>query len=192
MKLTRSFRNSARFSLFYLSLVGGGLARATLTRDTEADISGTQDGSGTLSGAAMIGNGGALAPGAVGKENFGSTLAFSSGSIFEWNLGTEATSGRGTNHDAADVTGALTGGGAIFNIVLGGGLAFSDTFWAVHRTWTDIFTHGGSSTLLRSVFAPLSGDSLEWRAVPEWSNALAGCLLGAGLLRRRRSLAVCG
>ena len=186
----------------------------TLSATDAVSVSGKLSGGGTVGGATTINGSGTLAPGAVGavgKETFSSTLAFSSGSIFEWNLGSYATTGRGTNYDAVDVTGARTGAGAVFKVVLGG-LSFSNSFWDINRQWTNIFNTGASgSNLLSAIFSggfsgsgvgidgvvagegtfSFSGDSLEWRAVPEWSNALAGCLLGAGLLRRRRSPAVC-
>jgi len=89
---------------------------------------------------------------------------------------------------------------------------FSETFWDADRTWSDIFKTGdaGGNLNFASVFsAPvqyynsagilstptaqgyftISGSTLNWTAVPEPTSALAGILLGAGLLRRRRQSA---
>jgi hypothetical protein len=101
--------------------------------------------------------------------------------------------------------------GAIFKVVLGE--AFGSAFWAdpAQKTW-NVFAATNSATLGSSVFSrfqlfdtssttiPLdytsygsfgftnngSTASLTWTAVPEPTSALAGLLLTAGLLRRRR------
>jgi hypothetical protein len=80
-----------------------------------------------------------------------------------------------------------------------------DAFWETQKTWSTIFnsfgtTTGWSSLTAASVYSTsgtlrdvstqgsftITGSSLTWSAVPEPSSALAGLLLGAGLLRRRR------
>ncbi|MGB6221678.1 hypothetical protein [Haloferula sp.] len=83
------------------------------------------------------------------------------------------------------------------------------TFWEQTQEWTDIF--GGGFTLSGTGFNnsllqvvdtagaaynqsslnpgygfSISGTTLTWSAVPEPTTALAGLLIGAGLLRRRR------
>ncbi len=96
----------------------------------------------------------------------------------------------------------------VFKIVLGSGKTFGDAFWDTNKTWTDVFTGSGATTSLASIFSTfnangsnlidgfvagegtftLNGSStLNWTAVPEPSTALAGLLLGAGLIRRRRA-----
>jgi autotransporter-associated beta strand protein len=171
-------------------------------------------GSGTVGGNTTINPGAILAPGSgVGKESFSNnlTLGAASGSIFEWDLAsTPAATGRGTSYDAVNVAGTLAGSDAIFRVLLNGGQDFSETFWDTARTWTDIFksADGGSNLSIAAIFSGVeyynsangaltgipttqgyfsfSGTSMNWTAVPEPSTALAGLLLGAGLLRRRR------
>lgn len=133
------------------------------------------------------------------------------GSIFSWELATipaDTSSGiRGDNYGAVDVIGgSLTGSDAAFNILLDGSQTFADPFWEVAHSWTDIFTDGASASLdFESIFSSfsyantqgsldpsnygsfsISGSTLSWAVVPEPTTALAGLLLGAGMLRRRR------
>jgi hypothetical protein len=58
--------------------------------------------------------------------------------------------------------------------------------------WTNIFTVSVVNSSLDTITPvggsfSLSGTTLTWSAVPEPTSALAGLLLGAGLLRRRRA-----
>ena len=101
---------------------------------------------------------------------------------------------------------------AIFRIVIGDS-DFSDVFWNATRTWGDIFT-GADGTTDKTDWASIfgggfqyyktdgtvlgvptvegsfsfvdAGTGLRWTAVPEPTSAVAGLLLGAGMLRRRR------
>jgi hypothetical protein len=167
---------------------------------------GTLSGTGTVAGNATIG--GTHAPGgSIGKQVFTHNLGYSSGSVFEWELGTSGTT-RGTDYDAVNVSGVLDGGGAVFKVVLETG-GFADAFWQSDREWTDIFMNGSETTALdyASIFSSfqyweagndvansignfgsftIEGSVLRWQAIPEPSSALAGILLGLGLLRRRR------
>ena len=121
-------------------------------------------------------------------------------------------SNRGTDYDAVNVAGTLGGSGAVLRVVLNGGQDFSETFWNSDRTWSDIFRDGDGTGTGNVSFAAyfssveyynstngnlgvptsqgyfgMSGNTLSWySAVPEPTSALAGLLLGAGLLRRRR------
>ncbi len=100
---------------------------------------------------------------------------------------------------------------AVFRVVIGDA-NFANAFWADAHTWADIFTTNGSTvipdwtsifgggiktytgagveitdTATYGSFSFTPGtNSLSWSAVPEPTSALAGLLLGAGLLRRRR------
>jgi autotransporter-associated beta strand protein len=123
---------------------------------------------------------------------------------------------RGTDWDAVNVSGTLgtTGSGAIFRVVLDGTTTFADGFWAQDRQWLDIFktSDAGSEVNFQSIFTSfqhynysgaggsladlgspgtygsfsIDGSTLKWTAVPEPTSALAGLLITAGLLRRRR------
>lgn len=100
---------------------------------------------------------------------------------------------------------------AVFRIVLDGTQTFADSFWNQDRVWNDIFmtSSGGTPIDFSSIFGggfefynssgnigntnstgrgfTISGSSLSWSAVPEPSSAMAGLLIAAGLLRRRRA-----
>lgn len=152
--------------------------------------------------------------GTIGKETFSTGITYNQGSIFEWNLtgNTDSSIGtRGSNYDAVNTASlATTGTKAIFRVVLNAGQDFSESFWNSDRTWSDIFTNvaGNTNLNIASIFSSavqyynasgvltnpaatqgsfsFSGTDLNWTAVPEPSSALAGLLLAAGLLRRRR------
>lgn len=168
----------------------------------------TLGGSGTVGGATTFSGASIHAPGSAtataGTQSFSSTVTYGTGTIFEWDLNTLA----GT-YDQVTATGAITGGSAIFKVVLAGGTSFTDVFWDTDKSWTNIFTGGsGSATNLASLFSGFnasggvgatgtvtgrgqftfngSSTTLNWTAVPEPTSALAGLLLTAGLLRRRR------
>lgn len=138
----------------------------------------------------------------------GTTL--NTGSIFSWDLNTDATQTAGTGYDNI-VSSSLSGSDAIFKVVLSGAQTFSDAFWTTAHTWDNLFsTDGtaGNALEIASVFTggftyanssgtlatptavgsfSITGSALSWSAVPEPTSALAGLLLGAGLLRRRRT-----
>jgi hypothetical protein len=141
----------------------------------------------------------------------GSSLTFESGSIFEWDLNANKdgdgagidTGTVGTDFDNVSVTGAINvDSGAIFKVVFGTGVSMADPFWStpnITQTW-DIATIFGkgltgafSTTVATSTDVSsygsftITGTSLTWTAVPEPTSALAGLLIAAGLLRRRRA-----
>jgi autotransporter-associated beta strand protein len=145
------------------------------------------------------------------------TTTFGTGSIFEWNMSaTDPATDPGVVADSGSYgqltgTGIVSGTGAVFNILLGSGNDFTDAFWNTDKSWTNVFTQNNVTTnTLASIFTGgfggagvdsaglVSGrgqftfngattSTLTWTAVPEPTSALAGLLLGAGLLRRRRS-----
>ena len=125
-----------------------------------------------------------------------------------------APAGGGINagtYDKVGLSGAansLTGSGAVFKVILGSGKNFADAFWDTNKTWNNIFTGNGVATNLAAIFNTINANglnlsgglvagegtftlngtsTLNWTAVPEPSSALAGLLLAAGLLRRRRA-----
>jgi autotransporter-associated beta strand protein len=155
---------------------------------------------------------GTHAPGnSAGIQSITGNLSYATNSIFEWDLASGTLGTRGTDYDGVNVTGDLAGAGAVFKVVLGTG-SFTDPFWNTTREWSGIFTasntidmasifsniqwwEGASEATVDNMTAPghfsftNSGTTLTWTAVPEPTSALAGILLGAGLLRRRRSAA---
>ena len=184
---------------------GGTIGGATSIAEAGGGVSGTH-----APGVAGVNNG-------VGVQTFSSTLDYGSGSIFEWSLQASSTADPGSVADAATGTydkvvangaaGSVTGNGAVFKIVLGGN-AFTDAFWNSDKAWTNIFSGTGASANLASIFTTFGGanvntdgtvtgssgrftfngsSTLTWSAVPEPANALAGMLVIAGLLRRRRA-----
>ncbi len=143
--------------------------------------------------------------GAIGTQTFSSSLTYGSGSIFEWDI--NVTGGTQT-HDRI-VANSLLGSGAAFKIVDTGD-GYAAAFWNSTRNWTatDLFGASNATVNLATIFttttsfnpSSLEGsfsftstgggtsNQLTWTAVPEPTSALAGILLGAGLLRRKRTL----
>jgi hypothetical protein len=168
----------------------------------------TLAGTGSVGGPALIS--GTLAPGnSLGTLAFGNNLTFNTASIFSWEL-TASETGRGTNYDAVNIAGTLGGSGGIFRAVLTSG-TFGDEFWTTTRTWSDVFADasGNNPVAFASIFSniqywqndtnitasisqyggfSISGSTLTWTAIPEPATSLAGLLLAAGLLRRRRAI----
>lgn len=174
---------------------------------------GTVGGNVTIAAESSSGfkNGGVLAPTAAAS---GTALkvtgitGFGTGSVFEWNLNA-STSDTGLtnqgNYGQLVGTGAISGSNAVFSIVLGSN-SFSDAFWNTDKTWNNVFTGAGATSTLASIFSSFAGadisptglvsgrgqfsfsstSTLSWTAIPEPTSALAGLLLGAGLLRRKR------
>lgn len=136
------------------------------------------------------------------------TGAYAVPALFEWQLASSVAGSRGAQYDAFDVNSGNITGIAVFRVVLNSG-AFNDPFWNTNQTWSDIFLKKAndpiafasnfssvqwyegnndmtSSTAGRGAFT-ISGNTLTWTAVPEPSGILAGVLMGALLLRRKRS-----
>jgi autotransporter-associated beta strand protein len=158
-------------------------------------------------------DGGKLAPGnSPGVLTASGTTTVNTGSIFAWTIDTDTGSpGRGTEYAGLNTT-SVSGSGAVFQIVTGDSEGFADAFWTSSHNWDNIFKNaGGSANLVNdwsTVFSSFaysdganpitnvgtygsfswtsSGSTLTWTAVPEPTSALAGLLLAAGLLRRRR------
>ena len=166
----------------------------------------TLNGLGTVAGAATIG--GLHSVGSdttVGTQAFSSSLTYDSSSTFTWNLASETTTGAGTNFDSVTIGGGLDVDGGVFKIVVTG-LDLDSSFWATNKTWDIFESSEGTGTF--SSYELYDGNNvaqtygsygsfsfnagsgqLSWSAVPEPTNALAGLLIGAGLLRRRRGAA---
>ena len=190
----------------------------------------TLAGSGTINGATVIaaaGGGvvGHYSPGGrstdgatsvVGVQTFGNasqttgnktTLAFQAGSIFEWQLTSNTTSGRETNFDGININAGCVTISSTAQIKLAfTGTDFTDhTFWDQTHSWKVFTSFDGTTSIatsgsfivdatavpyttdypLGNFYYNSSNGTVNW-TVPEPSNALAGLLLAAGLLRRRR------
>lgn len=162
----------------------------------------TLAGTGTVGGTTTIsGTHSAGTVGTVGTQTFSGGVTYGSGSIFSWDLNANAHGTKGTDYDGVSGT-ATAATGSIFKVVLGNSVDLNNTFWSSTQTWamTDIFTSfsGNFNTIVTSSANPLTqgaftitgdGSTLTWSAVPEPTSALAGLLLAAGLLRRRRRFA---
>lgn len=133
---------------------------------------------------------------------------------------TVGTGVRGTDFDAVDLTGSgstTIQSGAIFKIVLGEAFdRIGSAFWDTRQVW-EVFNTPGTQTGVFDTFQiwdtsgqitaasvkpgyfsfawgtdSLGAESgnLIWTPIPEPGNALVGLILGAGLLKRRRKLAM--
>ena len=169
-------------------------------------VSGTLAGTGTLGGATTINSGGTHAPGevgTVGTQNFSGDLTYADGSIFEWDLNENSTSNMGYDMVGAAGKISVDTSNTTFRIVFGDSVDMNDEFWstphvtrqwAMHSIFGKAFFSGAFSTVETrgATVNPLGsfkidGSYLTYTTVPEPSSVLAGLLLGAGLLRRRRN-----
>ena len=166
-------------------------------------VSGKLAGTGTIGGTTTINAGGTYSPGpigAVGNQNFTKSLTFANQSIFDWDLNANSTT---SGFDTLSASGNIAVGttGSIFRIAFGSGVDLNNAFWTTPnatRVWnlTNIFGKAFSSGSFQSVQTStdvsqygsfsITGSALTWTAVPEPSGAIAGLLIAAGLLRRRR------
>ncbi|MEO5712092.1 MAG: autotransporter-associated beta strand repeat-containing protein [Luteolibacter sp.] len=196
-------------------VVNGSLANTTTTVGSGATLAGTGtvDGATTVQsgGIHSAGNGTGsqsftdltYADGSIFSWEIDRTLTQTRG------VGYDAVNVSGTlaGLDGIDLN---TTTDAIFRIVIGDN-NFSNSFWSTPKIWSDIFTgldgiaaktnwaaiFGGGfqfyNTSGGAISAPsaggftVSGNTLSWSGVPEPSSVLAGLLLGAGLVRRRRN-----
>ena len=184
---------------------------------TLAGNGGTIGGNTTINSGGKLAMGDGTAN-SIGSETFTGTLAFTATSIFEWDLNAPNTDQAGANQGSYDQVinnnGTAMSGTSVFNVVLGTGDSFGDAFWDTNKTWTNVFSGTGLATDLSAIFTSFSGSgivdtvgvgvvagqgsfsfngstALTWTAVPEPTSALAGLLITAGLLRRRRAVGSC-
>jgi fibronectin-binding autotransporter adhesin len=197
-------------------LVVGVSGTGSITSDVSVASAAILGGSGTITGNVTLAaesssgahDGGTLAAGnSLGTLTATGSTDFAKGSIFSWDINATGTPARGTGYDGLN-TASVSGSDAIFKVVLQSGQTFADTFWDSAHSWTDIVKNAAGTTDLTSwtsTFTAFGGDvastgivsgqgqftftsanTLSWSAVPEPTSALAGLLIGAGLLRRRR------
>ena len=152
---------------------------------------GTLGGTGTIGGTLALT--GVLAPGDAGVVDIetlnAGTTTWNGGSI--WNFDLSSTN---NTSDQLAITGDLTkgsGSGFAFNFM--GSQPVWNTAYTL-ATWTGTtdfalgdfsFSNLGAGPYNASSFS-FSGNALVFTAVPEPTSALAGLLIAAGLLRRRR------
>ena len=175
---------------------------AILASDTAATIGNTL----TVNNGAILAVGDAANATTATATVIGAST-FKNGSIFSWDI-----NAAGTSYDkliTASVAGELAPGDAVFRIVAADS-SFADSFWLSNQSWSTVITTNGTAALsnwatlfgssvsvVDSSFATLdtsakgtftlSGSTVNWTAVPEPTSALAGLLITAGLLRRRRA-----
>ena len=180
-----------------------------LTRNiTFTGTGGTLSGTGTIGTAVTVTSGNSHAPGAVGtagSQAFSDSLTYGTGSIFEWDL-TSASNSSGFDQVIGSSGKNFAAASAAFHVITD--LDFSNgTFWENQKQWSSIFTGFGSLTgwdanTAVAVYSTagnprnvssygaftVTGTTLTWNysTVPEPTGALAGLLLGAGMLRRKR------
>jgi autotransporter-associated beta strand protein len=185
-------------------VVNGSIANSATTVQTNGVLTGT----GTLGSSLTVKNTGVVNAGTVGTVNTTASVtgatSFESGSIFSWDLSADGTTADKLN--TGSVTGPLAGD-AIFRVVLADGTV-NDSFFATSQTnffaATSIISSVSDLTALFNTVQVYSGitntavdisaqgyftltsSGVSWSAVPEPTSALAGLLVTAGLLRRRR------
>jgi fibronectin-binding autotransporter adhesin len=131
-------------------------------------------GSGELKGSGVVFNGPvALASGAQhspgnspGTQTFATGLSYSAGSVLNWELIANSSTGAGTNYDFLSVNGGSLAiqSGAIMNLVLSGSgstVSWSDPFWDAGRTWTIIDALAATSSTGDFLLGTISNDSLD-------------------------------
>jgi autotransporter-associated beta strand protein len=196
--------------------VNGSLASGSaVTVNSGGTLGGTGTVNGTVAvksgGIVGPGNGpGVLTTGAATFES-GSIFSWQLNNNLDGDTGDAGDTGaRGTNYDGLTSSSLTVASGAIFRVVLTGTADITDTFWDQTQEWNNIFSVSGTTTnaapgQLFNAFEVYNGTSdvtlattssqgsfsfdgstLTWTAVPEPSSALAGLLIAAGLLRRRR------
>jgi autotransporter-associated beta strand protein len=189
-------------------IVGDGTSGSLGNTAVTVASGATLGGSGTIGGATTVQGthnaGNADVSSGVGSQAFSSDLTYATGSIFEWDLNASSIA---SGFDTVSAAGNISvESDAIFKVILGA-TALADimnagnTFWNTPfgtQDWamSDIFGAAFASGAFSSVETStdvssygsfsITGTSLTWTAVPEPSSALAGILLGLGLLHRRR------
>jgi len=167
-------------------LVNNTTGSGTGTGNVSVAAGATLGGTGTISGAVTVS--GSIAPGnSIGTLNTGS-VTWNAGNAWQFEVGDSNAA------DLLSITGDFTqgtGSGWTFDFLNSTALG---TFTLVSWTGTTDFlatdfsqiNYDGAISGSFSITSATNG-SLLFTAIPEPSTALAGILLGLGLLRRRRS-----
>lgn len=162
----------------------------------------------TYATSVWLGQGSTHSPGTlgtIGTQIFGGELLspesihYSAHSVFAMDF--NVTSDHVQTYDKVIYNGEISGSDAYFLVGFGNDIDYDATFWNLSRSWDNIFVKpDGTRPDLSKIFsgeliswAPaergsfsFKGNALVWSPVPEPSTALAGVLLFAGILRRRR------
>ena len=180
-------------------VISGNISTSALTTVQSGASLG---GAGTV-GALTVNSGGTVAPGnSTGNLSVAGNLALAG--IFAWDLVALSTANPSSDFDILTVTiGNVDLTNAILALNLGVNAPSAIPFWQTDQTWSGILNNTGSGTLT-GVFAPIDNSAwaslgsfsttytgndanLVWTAVPEPTTiTLAGLLITAGFLRRRR------
>ncbi|MFC7339161.1 beta strand repeat-containing protein [Haloferula chungangensis] len=215
MNGTNTFTGSTLINGGVLALNGSFASGNTVSVNGGGTLlgSGRIAGATTIQGGGIHSPGGA--PATVGSQQFTGNLTYVGASIFSWDLNASSTTSGfdtvvGTSGGTLTIDNSLASD-PLFRIVLGSDAlaGINDpgvAFWNSSQTWDDVFKGFGSVvgsfgdwevvdasnnpvTSSRGSFS-VSGTTITWSAgasVPEPTSALVGLLMGAGLLRRRRS-----
>lgn len=168
--------------------MGDAAADTFATNSVTVASGATLSGSGTIAGTLAIS--GILAPGndGIGTLTAGTTTWNGGASdIWEFSLGTPSLS------DKLVINGNFTRGtGSTFQFDFMNSVPASGTYTLVDWSGsTDFlfsnFSYTGLSGAYAGSFFTINGSQLDFTAVPEPTSALAGLLITAGLLRRRRA-----
>jgi hypothetical protein len=190
-------------------LVSNTSGSGTGSGSVSVGTAGTLGGSGTISGATTINGTHNAGNNGIGQQTFSSTLEYGTTSIFEWEIDLSEEDENVAIHDSV-VANAVSGSSVEFKILLASGDSFADPFWNTTRNWTagalfgpsnqgvnlatffnDANTttnFGANSTEGLFTFTGIDSNTLTWTPVPEPSSALAGLLVAAGMMRRRRPI----
>jgi autotransporter-associated beta strand protein len=168
-------------------VLGDAAADNFATSGVTVGANGTLAGSGTLSGTLSVS--GLLAPGNGGTGTLaaGTTTWNGSGGIWEFELTSPGAS------DKLDITGNFTkGSGSVFQFNFMNSTPLSGTYTLIDWSGSTAFlasnfSFTGLSSAYNGSYFTINGSQLDFTAVPEPTSALAGLLITAGLLRRRRA-----
>jgi autotransporter-associated beta strand protein len=188
--ITGEVANGSSSTASALTKAGSGtlFLNGTNTYDGLTSVNGgTLGGTGTIDGAVTVATGGSIAPGTTGVGTLSVTdnVTWNAGTAWKFDLDA------GDSSDLLAITGNFTkgsGSGWAFDFL---GSTAAGTFalvsWTGSSSFADTdFSHTGYAGINPGSFS-ISSNTLYFTAIPEPTTALAGLLLGLGLLRRRRA-----